>query len=365
MNSLLRYAAFTFGALLLTASAASAAPFVPARNAHCVAVSPDGKLVATGISGMSNSEFPPRPHPSPSKCGVLQIWDIASGTRLRRMETFGDLTKIRFSHDGKRLASSRLFSPGDDVPMHEVCLWDVVTGKVVHQFHGCHGFDFSPDGESVAVLSRSRCALYDLATRKKEQLIEPLGGALSISFFPDGKTIAGVLHAGNQFRIVLCEAASGQLLAESQPLADPFYHVAVSADGKLLATGHGGGNVLLWDAANVNGTGLRPIASLKTATPGQQHPFFSPDGVTLAAASQENGDVVFWELATGKEQHRYTFERGTFRTYYSRPADTTLRPEIDPYRYVFSPDGTWFIAGCYGGIIRLVANGQEIRRFGD
>jgi WD40 repeat protein len=365
MNSLLRCASLACGLLLLAISVASAAPFVPARNAQCVAISPDGKLAATGISGMSNSEFPPRPHPSPSKCGVLQIWDIASGTRLRRMETYGDLTKIRFSQDGKLLASARLFATGDDVPMHEVCLWDVVMGKVVHQFHGCHGFDFSPDGESIVVLSRSRCALYDLATRKKEQIIEPLGGALSVSFFPDGKIIAGALHADNQFRVVLCDAATGQSLAESQPLDEAFYHVAVSADGKLLATGHNGGNVLLWDAVNANGTGLRPIARLKTATPGLQHPFFSPDGLTLAAASQDNGDAVFWELATGKEYRRYTFERGTFRTYYSRPADDTLRPETDPYRYEFSPDGTAFMAGCYGGIIRLVASGQEVRRFGD
>jgi hypothetical protein len=28
------------------------------------------------------------------------------------------------------------------------------------------------------------------------------------------------------------------------------------------------------------------------------------------------------------------------------------------------PDGGTFIAGCYGGMIRVVANGQEVKRFG-
>ncbi|MGE0761335.1 MAG: hypothetical protein AB7O38_30255, partial [Pirellulaceae bacterium] len=65
-----------------------AAPFVPPRDAHAVAFSPDGRLVVVGISGQSNGEFPPRPHPSPRKCGVVQWFDIAHQRRLRRIETF-------------------------------------------------------------------------------------------------------------------------------------------------------------------------------------------------------------------------------------------------------------------------------------
>src|SRR5262245_48487014 len=82
-------------ALLLAANElVCAAPFVPSRDAHCVAISPDAKLVAIGISGQSNSEFPPRPHPNPRKSAVVQLFEVASHKRLRRMETFGDLTRI-------------------------------------------------------------------------------------------------------------------------------------------------------------------------------------------------------------------------------------------------------------------------------
>jgi hypothetical protein len=71
-----------------------AAPFVPARDPQCVAFAPGGTLVATGCSGLTDSTFPPRPHPDVRKCGVVAVWDVQTGKRLFRWETFGDLTKL-------------------------------------------------------------------------------------------------------------------------------------------------------------------------------------------------------------------------------------------------------------------------------
>ena len=99
--------------VLSACAVTSAAPFVPARDAHCVAFSTDGSLVATGISGLSNEEFPPRPHPNPRKCAVVQVWSIESGKRVLRAETYGDLTQVAFSADNQFVASSRLFVTAD------------------------------------------------------------------------------------------------------------------------------------------------------------------------------------------------------------------------------------------------------------
>ncbi len=44
---------------------------------RCVAFAPGGTLVATGCSGMTDSTFPPRPHPDVRKCGVVAVWDVA------------------------------------------------------------------------------------------------------------------------------------------------------------------------------------------------------------------------------------------------------------------------------------------------
>jgi len=72
-----------------------------------------------------------------------------------------------------------------------------------------------------------------------------------------------------------------------------------------------------------------------------------------------------WSLATRQEVARYTFEKGGLHTYYSRPANSTVCPELDPTRFCFSPDGTSFLVGCYGGILRSTSGGQELARFGE
>jgi WD40 repeat protein len=341
-----------------------AAPFVPARDPQVVACAPGGSVVATGSSGMTDGSFPPRPHPDVRKCAVVAVWDVASGKRLFRWDTYGDLTKLAFSPDGVLLAACRLFETDDGLALHEVRVWDATTGRIVKVLDRCHSFDFSPDGRQLAVTSRSKCAVYEVKDWAKERLIKPLGGAVSVSFSADGLSLVGVVREDGKYRLRMAgvEVSAGETPAprESLPLDQPFYRVAVAVDGSLLATGHDNGNVVVWDAAT-----LDVRTRLTTAERGLAHPFFSPDAKVLAAGCQENGDVVVWSLADRQELGRYTFEKGGFRTYINRPADATFRPEKDPTRFCFSPDGEAFMVGAYGGILRATNGGQELRRFGD
>jgi WD40 repeat protein len=160
--------------------------------------------VATGCSGMTDSGFPPRPHPDVRKCGVVAVWDVSTRKRLFRWETFGDLTKLAFSPDGTLLAACRLYETADGLPMPEVRLWDVTTGRVAKTLDRCHGFDFSPDGRQLAVLSRSKCVVYDVKDWTKERLVEPLGGAVSASFSADGESLIGVVNDEGQYRLRSC-----------------------------------------------------------------------------------------------------------------------------------------------------------------
>src|SRR5687767_3441643 len=181
----------------------AAAPFVPARDPQVVAFAPGGTLVATGCSGLTDSSFPPRPHPDVRKCGVVAVWDVESGKRLFRWETFGDLVKLAFSPDGTLLAAGRLFETTDGLALHEVRVWDVTTGRAVKALDRCHGFDFSPDGRQLAVLSRSKCALYELKDWSKETLVRPLGRAISVSFTADGLSLVGVVRDAGKYRLRL------------------------------------------------------------------------------------------------------------------------------------------------------------------
>ena len=350
---------------LLAATALSAAPFVPARDPNVVAIAPSGNVVATGCSGMSDGSFPPRPHPDVRKCAVVAIWDVATGKRLARMETFGDFTQLAFSPDGTLLAAARLFATADGVPMNEVRIWDATTGRVIKVLDRCHAFCFAPTGNRLAVVSRSKCVVYDKTDWSKEHLIPPLGGCVSVSFLNDGSALLGVIREtkaeeADQYFIRKCDLESGKQLQQSQPLASAFYQLVLAPDNASLATGHDGGNVLVWDLAT-----LAPQLRLQTSIKGMAHPFFSPDGKYLAGGCQDNGDVVVWDLNTTKEAGRFSFDKWNARTYYARTAEESFRPEKDPQRFVFHPDSSAYLVGGNGGMLRLIDGGRELKRFGD
>ena len=91
----------------------------------------------------------------------------------------------------------------------------------------------------------------------------------------------------------------------------------------------------------------------------------SLDSTRLAAGCQDNADVVILSVDDRQEIGRFTFKKDSFSTYHLREISDSLKPEKDPTRFAFSPDGEGILIGAYGGILRAVEGGQELRRFGD
>lgn len=349
-----------FLVLFAAIAAASAAPFVPVRDPSVVAYAPSGNVVATGCNGQSDGNFPPRPHPDVRKCGVVALWDVATGKRIRRMETYGDLTKLAFSHDGRFVAACRLYASGDGVRLDEVRIWDVTTGRVAQVLDRCHAFDFSPTDASIVVLSRSRAVVYDLDTWEKQHTFDNLEGALTIEYSADGKSLVTSVEAEDRWQLQKFAIDRPDDVVKGPALPTPMYQIAISPTEALLATGHAPGLVILW-----NSDSLEPMSKVETLEQGVAHPFFSHDGKLLGIGSQSRGDVQIVRTSGGEKLRQFTFEKGGLKTTSTRRDEELVRPESDPTRFVFSPSGEAFLTGAYGGIVRLIDSGADIRRFGD
>src|SRR5262249_35195642 len=112
-----------------------------------VAISPDGKTLATG-----------------SWEGTVTLWDVNSGRERATRKAHEEVAcSVAFSPDGKRLVTG-----GWD---HAVKVWDVATGKEVLTLKvdsRIYCVAFSPDGKVVAGGTRDRMArLWDAETGKE------------------------------------------------------------------------------------------------------------------------------------------------------------------------------------------------------
>jgi WD40 repeat protein len=279
-----------------------------------VALSPDGKTVATGGDG-------------------VRLWDAASGKPAGRVGGNGHVAAVAFSPDGKTLAYG-----GADRVVH---LWDVAAGQAAGELkghkHPLCGLAFAPDGKALASGDvQSTVRLWDVAAGREVRAIDVQSGteSLSLAFAPDGKTLAcagawndssflpaggisvqGVTMTPKQgFRVLLWDVASGKEVRHFEGLGDDVKSVAFSPDGKALAASSRDGHLALWDAA----TGKDRLYVL--AHPGHGADEFSaapclafaPDGKSLISAGAD-GTARVWDVATAKEVGRYQSPGGGFR----------------------------------------------------
>jgi WD40 repeat protein len=198
----------------------------------------------------------------------------------------GSIHSVALAPDGKILASA-----GRDQVLH---LWDVAKKERV--FTAQTKYDrpvvrFTPDGKTLAVAGLSDgVQLLDVQTKVVRDTLKSERGVEAIDITPDGKFLAmayvdiQVWDLTTRKERVFAGGHKGMITA-----------VALSADGKVLASGSADETIKLWDVET--GKVRMTIPQRRSVV----DMVMTPDGKLLASAGLAEGTIRLWNTRTGKE----------------------------------------------------------------
>jgi WD40 repeat protein len=190
-------------------------------------------------------------------------------------------------------------------------------------------------GSQTAIFSNSlqNGVIWDLKTNRPLQRFDKHGIYVHIwglAVSPDGKQ---VLSGDDKGKIFLWNASTAQLIRPFEGHAGGIWHLGFASDGKHFVSLAGDGEVRLWEVA----TGASQKSPELFPVPEKDHHFaftHSPDARQLLLG-QQDGSLLWFEVATGKTLHRW------------KAHETAVRA------VAVARDGKFAVSGGFEGTIRL------------
>jgi WD40 repeat protein/tRNA A-37 threonylcarbamoyl transferase component Bud32 len=184
-------------------------------DASCVALSPDGKMLAAGACGGD-------PNDNSGRQSSLQVWEVNTGRLLHRLLLAGEdhrrdpglsvsllgVWGVAFSPDGKRLVAAMGYHYGGGTEPGLVRVWDTEKWQVVQNLYGHTGcvwsLCFSPNGKRLASVAgpwlregSGEVKLWDMTTGQEVWTnAESNGAVFGVAFSPDGRRLATAARDG-------------------------------------------------------------------------------------------------------------------------------------------------------------------------
>jgi WD40 repeat protein/serine/threonine protein kinase/Tfp pilus assembly protein PilF len=317
----------------------------------CLAVSPDGKMLATGASSASNFYSP----------AAAYVWDLTNGRQIGQpLSHRGAVLSVAFSPDGKWLLTG-----GED---RTTQVWDAATGRpaappVRHQ-EPARVARFSPDGRMILVGCDNGVSLWSGVPTARFIGMLPVRKVNfhDLAWGPDGETViigstwnltSGATHVCRLARRTSLPPALGERafpggvwLASGNRNSWWQQHLAsFSPDASRLLAGSGDHNARLFDTATGQPACL-PGGPFRHSWPAVDVTAYSPDGRYFATSGRDvtaSADVRIWDAATG------------------RPRGQPLPRLNYVAAMAFSPDSRLLVTGDYDRLVRFwdSATGKE------
>lgn len=205
-------------------------------------------------------------------------------------------------------------------------------------------------------------------TSPMRTLTQNSGPVWSIAVTPNGKVVATGTTDGS---IRLLHIRNGKVLKTLAGHEGPIWSLAISPDGKTIASGSGDNTVRVWDL--YTGKLLKILFGHKA---GVFSVAFSPDGKAIASVGKDR-TIKLWETDTGMELHSlqghtdeiqsvaFSHDGVTLATgsndgtvklwnWRSGEAIATLQGHTDAvWSVAFSPDGQTLASGSWDNTIKL------------
>ncbi len=233
--------------------------------------------------------------------GTIRYWDISTRQQVKTLDRFmNSVSGLVFTPDSKTIVG------GVDNSVH---IWNAQTGKhkmLLTEDKGLRCIAMSPDGMIIATGSEdTTIRLWDINTgqltrtlkghnHRIHSVIFTSNGQILISGSEDNTIRLWNVTTGENTKTYTAHTDASGSHSGSPLSLEGVKILALSPDGKTLASGGGDKIIHLWDYE---------IGSTKLTLTGHWYPVFSlafrPDGKLLASGSYD-GEVRLWDKTTGE-----------------------------------------------------------------
>lgn len=232
--------------------------------------------------------------------GSITVWDTASQQQVAELTeggTDGELSTVRFSPDGKVLATTHISENAE----HRLRLWDPRTHTLMRSLPvpgNVIGVAFNADGTRLATVSGDSptIILWEVASGRRIRTFDKGGAGFGVAFSQDGSLLAA---GGGDNRVRLWQAGTGRQLAAFRGHEKYVTSVAFSPNGRLLSSSSADGTVRLWNPRDREKPSIRVLRPAVEEGEFIREAEFSPDGKQVVAGTNAGKGVQRWRVDDG------------------------------------------------------------------